>query len=77
MSGAPFWLCAVGLTVGYGCLLVFEDVDLEVGSGEIVAVLGVNGVGKSTLLCTLFGLLLLRVGIIELDGCSIVWLWSA
>ena len=38
-----------GLRAGYGEVEVLRGIDLDVGSGEIVAVLGSNGVGKSTL----------------------------
>jgi molybdate transport system ATP-binding protein len=44
------------------------DVDLEVGSEEIVAILGPNGAGKTTLLRTLAGLVDIAEGRIELDG---------
>jgi ABC-2 type transport system ATP-binding protein len=45
-----------GVCVTYGSFVVLEDVDLTVAGGEIVAVTGVNGVGKSTLLSCLAGL---------------------
>jgi ABC-2 type transport system ATP-binding protein len=44
------------MRVGYGNLVVLEDVDLTVADREIVAVTGVNGAGKSTLLSCLAGL---------------------
>ncbi len=44
-----------GLRMAYGDVVVLEDVDLTVTAGEIVAVTGVNGVGKSTLLSCLVG----------------------
>ncbi|HET9081059.1 MAG TPA: ABC transporter ATP-binding protein [Trebonia sp.] len=43
------------LSVGYGDVVVLEDIDLTVDAGEIVALTGVNGVGKSTLLSCLAG----------------------
>ena len=45
------------LEAGYGGFPVLHGVDLEVASGEIVAVVGPNGAGKSTLLKTIFRLL--------------------
>jgi ABC-2 type transport system ATP-binding protein len=44
-----------GLHMAYGKVVVLEDVDLTASAGEIVAVTGVNGVGKSTLLSCLAG----------------------
>ena len=38
-----------GLRAGYGSIEILRGVDLDVAQGEIVAVLGSNGVGKSTL----------------------------
>ena len=45
-----------GLRVGYGSVVVLADIELTVTAGQIVAVTGVNGVGKSTLLTCLAGL---------------------
>ena len=41
--------------MAYGSVVVLQDIDFAVGAGEIVAVTGVNGVGKSTLLSCLAG----------------------
>ncbi len=48
-----------------------EQVGLEVGDGEVVAVLGPNGSGKSTLLRALAGIQPLHAGRIELDGVAL------
>lgn len=48
---------AVNLHAGYGDLAVVRDVSFSVSPGEIVAILGRNGVGKTTLLMTMVGLL--------------------
>ena len=44
-----------GLRTGYGSMTVVPHLDLEVGSGEVVALLGPNGAGKTTTLMTLAG----------------------
>ncbi|MFJ8893107.1 ABC transporter ATP-binding protein [Leifsonia sp. NPDC102414] len=54
--GAPL-LTASALSVGHRSSPVVGDVDLAMHAGEIVAVLGANGAGKSTVLRTLAGLL--------------------
>ena len=55
-------LAAEGLRAGYATGDVLQGVGVEVGAGEIVGVLGRNGVGKSTLIRTLIGLLPARAG---------------
>jgi branched-chain amino acid transport system ATP-binding protein len=62
---------AQGLRTGYGRLPVVFNVDLEVGEGEIVALLGANGAGKTTTLRALSGLLPLMEGDVRLDGTSL------
>jgi branched-chain amino acid transport system ATP-binding protein len=69
MSGAL--LETRGLRTGYGRLPVVFNVDLEVGEGEIVALLGANGAGKTTTLRALSGMLPLMGGEVELDGKSL------
>lgn len=46
-----------GLSAGYGAGDVLRDVDLEVGDGEIVVILGANGAGKTTLMRALSGMI--------------------
>jgi len=50
------------VTAGYGASVVLEDVSLVVGEADALAVLGRNGVGKTTLLVTIMGLTTLRGG---------------
>jgi branched-chain amino acid transport system ATP-binding protein len=59
---------ADGLHVRYGAVTALSGVSLTVGKGEIVAVVGSNGVGKTTLLRTLAGILAPQAGRIMLDG---------
>ena len=53
---------AEGLTAGYGDSIVLEDVSLAIDEGGSLALLGRNGVGKTTLLLTLMGLTRLQRG---------------
>lgn len=53
---------------GYGSSRVVRDVSLDIASGEIVALIGKNGMGKSTLLKTIMGFLRLQTGGIALAG---------
>jgi branched-chain amino acid transport system ATP-binding protein len=56
---------------GYGQSQVLFDVSLEIRRGEVVALLGRNGMGKSTLVRTLFGQLPLTAGTLSFEGESI------
>lgn len=64
-------LDVIELNAGYGGKPVLQGVDFQVREGEIVAVIGRNGVGKSTLMKTLIGLLPTNKGSINLDGASV------
>ena len=56
------------LSVAIGETLILRDVGLSVGPGEVVCLMGRNGVGKTTLLKSLMGLLRPRSGQILFDG---------
>lgn len=57
-----------GLRAGYGKHVVLDDVALTVGEGELVALLGHNGAGKTTALRAITGQVRAAAGRIELDG---------
>ena len=57
-----------GLSAGYGRARVLFDIDLEVGEGEVVALLGRNGAGKSTTLKAIMGLVPPSSGTVVFDG---------
>jgi len=57
-----------GIEAGYGAMPVLRGLTLNVQHGEIVGVLGANGMGKSTLMKTLAGVLPLHAGAIRADG---------
>ena len=63
----PILRCA-GVVAGHDGLAVVNGLDLTVGAGEVVALLGANGVGKTTTLLTISGLIPLLGGSIELQG---------
>ncbi|QEN85092.1 ABC transporter ATP-binding protein [Labrys sp. KNU-23] len=60
-----------GLWAGYGGKPVLQGVDMQLRPGEIVAVIGRNGVGKSTLMKSLIGLLPIDRGTFEFRGQSL------
>ena len=60
------------LSAGYGLVNVLRDVSLDIAGGEIVAVLGSNGVGKTTLNNTLSGLIKPKSGEVIFEGSSLV-----
>jgi len=55
----------------YGETQALFDLSLEVGAGEVVAVLGANGVGKTTTIRTVLGLTPARSGTVRFDGADI------
>lgn len=59
------------LTTRYGAITALDAVSIEVGRGEVVAIVGPNGAGKTTLLNTLAGILKPASGSILFDGRSI------
>lgn len=64
-------LTASGLRVSYGQSEVLHGIDFSVAPGEIVAVLGRNGMGKSTLMKSLIGLLPAKSGEIRLNNVNL------
>jgi branched-chain amino acid transport system ATP-binding protein len=61
-------LAVEGLTAGYGDAVVLEDVALSLDEGDSLALLGRNGMGKTTLLVTLMGLTRMRRGTLRWRG---------
>ena len=64
-------LSVQGLKVSYGRIPILHGIDLNVDEGEFVGILGHNGMGKTTFLKTLMGLLRPTDGSIELKGKNI------
>lgn len=64
-------LDVAGLRAGYGHVPVLHGIDLQVHEGEAIGIVGHNGMGKTTLLKTLVGLLPATGGRIALDGVDV------
>jgi branched-chain amino acid transport system ATP-binding protein len=60
-----------GVEAGYGSGRVLNGVSFSIGKGEVLALIGRNGVGKTTLMRALIGLITLDAGDIKLDGVAI------
>ena len=71
MSAMPDLLRLGGVRAGYGATVVLEDIDLALPERGSLAVLGRNGVGKTTLLATIMGHTTLHGGSLEYRGKSI------
>lgn len=67
-AAAPPLLQVQGLRAFYGRAQVLFDLDLEVGRGEVVALMGRNGAGKSTTMKAIMGLLERSRGSVRFDG---------
>ncbi len=52
----------------YGSSHVLQGVDFSIGAGEVVALMGRNGMGKTTLLRSMLGLIETRAGEVDIDG---------
>ena len=70
-------LNVVNATSGYGRVRIVNGVSFEVDTGEILAIIGRNGVGKTTLMKTLIGGIQLMDGRIEFGGHDVAKLGSA
>jgi branched-chain amino acid transport system ATP-binding protein len=67
-------LSLAGVTAGYGETIVVDGIAFDLGDGDSLAVLGRNGVGKTTLLATIMGHTRLRAGSIRFAGCQLAGL---
>ncbi len=61
-------LALKNFSVSYGQIQIIRGINLEVNRGEIVALIGCNGAGKTTILRTISGLLRPSGGTVELEG---------
>ena len=68
MATPPIILKASGLVKRYGGVTALDGVDFELRAGEILAVIGDNGAGKSSLIKALSGAVVPDEGTMELDG---------
>ncbi len=64
-------LAAEGLSAWYGAARILYDLSFEVGRGEVVALMGRNGAGKSTTIKTVMGLVAQRQGKVIFNGADI------
>lgn len=69
MQGAPS-LTVRGLSRSYGGFEALRDLELDIGPGECVAVVGHNGSGKTTAVRTIAGLLEPSAGVVEVAGAT-------
>lgn len=66
--GTALFLEATGVHTYYGASHVLHGIDFRVGHGETVALMGRNGMGKSTLIKSLLGIVAPRRGQVSVDG---------
>lgn len=65
---APFRLEATGISKSYGAVSALIDADITLKAGEVMALLGENGAGKSTIVKIICGLISHDEGTIKIDG---------
>jgi D-xylose transport system ATP-binding protein len=68
VTDRPIVLSADGISKHYGQVTALDNVSLSIGEGEIVALVGDNGAGKSTMISILTGLTQPDAGTLRLDG---------
>ena len=68
MSASKSLMHTEGLSVGYGKKVLMSNIDMDLPAGSLTALLGINGIGKSTLLRTLAGLHLPLSGKVLVEG---------
>jgi urea transport system ATP-binding protein len=68
---SPFFMIVKNLNQYYGGSHILRDVSFELPAGKVTALLGRNGVGKTTLLKTMMGLVPLRSGQMLFEGCDL------
>ncbi len=68
---APLRLHSTGLSKRYGALQALVDVSVELRPGEVMALLGENGAGKSTFVKVLSGLVQPDSGSLTMDGAAV------
>lgn len=68
MTGQRVVLSAAGLSKRYGAVAALSEVDFELASGEVHALVGANGAGKSTLVKILTGAVAPSAGTVTIDG---------
>jgi branched-chain amino acid transport system ATP-binding protein len=71
VSANDVLLSVAGLEGGYDQVQILWGVDLEVSAGEMVAIIGSNGAGKTTFLKTISGIVRSRAGSIVFDGIAL------
>jgi branched-chain amino acid transport system ATP-binding protein len=64
-------LSVEGLSAWYGAAQILYDLNFSVGRGEVVALMGRNGAGKSTTMKTIMGLIAERHGAVKFNGADI------
>jgi branched-chain amino acid transport system ATP-binding protein len=70
-SGPRLLLDVQSISAGYGDLIAVRDVSVQASPGELVAIVGRNGAGKSTTLLAIAGMLKVRSGAVVLDGSNV------
>ena len=61
-------LTVESLSAWYGAARILYDLNFDVGRGEVVALMGRNGAGKSTTMKAVMGLLAQRKGVVRFNG---------